>query len=93
MADKVARYCGYELVELRGRRKPYIVPQHTTIYDAGPIDFVSLFYNAEYIVTDSFHGTVFSLLFHKKVHLTREQKKRWKNHRSFGSGRTDTSLH
>lgn len=66
MADKVARYCGYELVELSGRRKPYVVPQHITIYDAGPVDFVSLFYNAEYIVTDSFHGTVFSLLFHKK---------------------------
>lgn len=75
MADKVARYCGYELVELSGRRKPYIVPQHTTIYDAGPIDFVSLFYNAEYIVTDSFHGTVFSLLFHKKF-ISLANKKR-----------------
>ena len=66
MADKIARYYGYELVEISGRRKPYITPNHTAIYDAGPNDFISLFHGAEYVVTDSFHGTVFSLLFHKK---------------------------
>ena len=32
---------------------------------ANPGDFVSLFQNAEYVVTSSFHGTVFSILFHK----------------------------
>jgi len=35
------------------------------IGDCAPDGFVSLFANAEYVVTDSFHGTVFSLLFHK----------------------------
>lgn len=34
-------------------------------YDVGPVEFLQLFYNADYICTDSFHGTVFSLLFHK----------------------------
>ena len=29
-------------------------------------DFLSLFYNAEFVLSDSFHATVFSLLFHKK---------------------------
>ena len=32
---------------------------------ADPSDFVSLFQNAEYVITTSFHGTVFSILFHK----------------------------
>lgn len=34
--------------------------------------FINLFENAEYIMTNSFHGTVFSILFHKKflVHMT-----------------------
>lgn len=36
------------------------------INDASPNDFLSLIKNAEYICTDSFHGTVFSILFHKK---------------------------
>ena len=32
---------------------------------AGPDEFLGLFSNAEYVLTDSFHGTVFSLMFHR----------------------------
>lgn len=32
---------------------------------AGPEEWLRLFKDARYVVTDSFHGTVFSLLFHK----------------------------
>lgn len=32
----------------------------------GPIEFVSLIQNSEIVCTDSFHGTVFSILYHKK---------------------------
>ena len=32
----------------------------------GPAEWMGLFKNAEYVVTDSFHGVVFSLLFNKK---------------------------
>lgn len=35
-------------------------------YDVGPEEFVNLIRNAEYICTDSFHGTVFSIINHKK---------------------------
>lgn len=37
-----------------------------TIFDCGPEEFIDLFANADYICTDSFHGTVFSLIFEKK---------------------------
>lgn len=40
-----------------------IVDEH--IRDAGPRDFISLFNNAKFVVTDSFHGTTFSLIFNK----------------------------
>ncbi|MBI6487225.1 polysaccharide pyruvyl transferase family protein [Proteus mirabilis] len=40
-----------------------IVDKH--IRDAGPIDFISLINDAEYIITDSFHGTTFSIIFKK----------------------------
>lgn len=36
------------------------------IYDAGPREFVSLVSNADFVVTDSFHGTAFSLIFEKQ---------------------------
>ena len=31
---------------------------------AGPIEFLNLIYNAEWVITDSFHASVFSILFH-----------------------------
>ena len=37
-----------------------------SLYDVGPIEFLNLIANAEYVCTDSFHGTVFSILHHKK---------------------------
>ena len=35
-------------------------------YDVGPDDFVNFIRNAEYVFTDSFHGSVFSVLYQKK---------------------------
>lgn len=35
------------------------------IFNAGPAEFLSLFKNAKFIVTSSFHGTAFSLIFEK----------------------------
>lgn len=36
------------------------------LFDVGPNEFVNLIRNAEYICTDSFHGSVFSILNHKQ---------------------------
>lgn len=33
--------------------------------NAGPDDFLNLFYNASFVVTDSFHGSIFSINFNK----------------------------
>lgn len=35
------------------------------IFDAGPREFVGYFSKAQYVITDSFHGTAFSLIFRK----------------------------
>lgn len=35
-------------------------------YDVSPIDFVSLLLNAKYVLTDSFHGTIFSIMLEKQ---------------------------
>jgi len=39
------------------------------VYDAGPGQFLSLIQNAEYVITDSFHGSIFSIIFKKKFFL------------------------
>ncbi len=40
-------------------------------FDIGPREWISLVKNAEYVLTDSFHGTVFSLIFNKKFYCFR----------------------
>ena len=37
-----------------------------TPFDIGPAEFVNLIRNAEYVFTDSFHGSVFSMLYQKQ---------------------------
>ena len=47
------------------------------IYDAGPEHFISLIKNAEYVFTDSFHATAFSVLFGSKFSVfPRKNKKK-----------------
>lgn len=38
----------------------------TIVYAASPKEYLSYFLSANYILTNSFHGTVFSVIFHKK---------------------------
>lgn len=42
----------------------------TVIRDAGPSEFLSLISNADYIVTDSYHGAAFSVIFEKQFLFT-----------------------
>lgn len=39
------------------------------ISNAGPIEFVNLIKNAEYVVTNSFHATAFSVIFNKRFNV------------------------
>lgn len=54
--------------------KQYKKYRYTPVMESSPQDFVTLFANAKYVITNSFHGTVFSILFHKnfwsQLHLT-----------------------
>lgn len=66
VARKVAKEKGLKIVRIC--RDAY--PEHSgndveEILTAGPSDFVGLFANAEFVVTNSFHGTVFSINFSK----------------------------
>lgn len=66
VARKVAKERGLKIVRIC--RDAY--PEHSgkdveEIMTAGPSDFIGLFANAEFVVTNSFHGTVFSINFSK----------------------------
>jgi len=45
-------------------------------YDVSPSDFINLIKNAEYVCTDSFHGTVFSIIYSKDFFTFRRFNKK-----------------
>ncbi|ALU13849.1 polysaccharide pyruvyl transferase [Eubacterium limosum] len=44
------------------------------LYDVGPAEFVGLIKNAAMVITDSFHGCVFSIIYHKKFWALKRHK-------------------
>lgn len=67
-AKKLSKITGYKIVALQ-QLDMYIKSDSDFAdyapYNIDPADFVNLIANAEFICTDSFHGTVFSLINHK----------------------------
>ncbi len=41
---------------------------------ADPFDFINLIKNAEFIFTDSYHGSIFSIIFEKKIYILKRFK-------------------
>ena len=59
-----AKKSGCKLLILEGRPRPSM--EKDTISSANPIEFISLIKYADFIFTSSYHGLVFSLIFHKQ---------------------------
>lgn len=64
--DKVSKRLGLHVVYLLCGNTNGFKIGSTTISAAGPNEFVHLFNNASFVVTSSFHGTVFSLIHEKQ---------------------------
>ena len=65
IAKNIQKNTGLPIVCLTSNRVK-IYPINKQVYDAGPAEFVGWIKHASYIVTDSFHGTMFSLIFKKQ---------------------------
>ncbi|MBE6622774.1 MAG: polysaccharide pyruvyl transferase family protein [Ruminococcaceae bacterium] len=68
-AKELAKKTGLKIVTLRHLDK-YVADDDNfgdiAPYDVDPARFLNILRNAEYICTDSFHGTAFSIIFEKK---------------------------
>lgn len=64
-AERLKEKTGYKIVSLN-HADEYVkysdIFADETPYDIGPAEWINLIRNAEYVCTDSFHGTVFSLI-------------------------------
>lgn len=77
-AKKLKEYTGFKIVALQ-HLDEYIKSDEgfadISPYNINPADFISLIRDAEYICTDSFHGSVFSIINKKKFFTFRRFKK------------------
>lgn len=67
--QKVSQETGLPVVQLCGIRRK-VSPKAQQVLDAGPGEFLALFQNASYVLTNSFHGTVFATQFQKPFFTT-----------------------
>jgi hypothetical protein len=67
-AEFIARKTGKRIVELRFGLpyKNMFSPRYTVVPAASVYDFLSLFLYADLVLTNSFHGTAFSIIFNKQ---------------------------
>ncbi len=65
MADVISKKLGLPIVVLRYNNKNDMVNHFVKKYDAGPEDFLAYIDHAALILSSSFHGTAFSLIYHK----------------------------
>lgn len=67
IVDKVQQTLGMKVVFLQGRAKDVLRPESKLIKSAGPEDFAFLFGHASFVITTSFHGASFALLYDKPL--------------------------
>lgn len=65
MADAISKKLGLPIVVLRCNNKNDMFNHFVKRYDAGPEDFLAYMDHAALVLSSSFHGTAFSLIYHK----------------------------
>lgn len=69
IAKELQAYTGYKIVSIR-HIDEFIKSDENfgdvAVNDAGPKEFINLIANAEYVLADSFHATIFSIIFQRK---------------------------
>jgi len=64
IAKRIKKKTGFKIICVRGNTRDFISADKC-IYGCGPAEFIGLIRKAEYVVTDSYHGTIFSIIFNK----------------------------
>jgi len=67
IANKIKGKTGYKIVCCTSKITAFYHIDKQ-LYNLGPQEFLGYIKNAEYVVTDSFHGTAFSVVFNKKFY-------------------------
>lgn len=66
MVDTISKVLGLPVVMTRYNNKTDYFNPYVKLYDVAPKDFLGLVENAAFVVTSSFHGTAFSVIYEKE---------------------------
>lgn len=67
-ARKIANSNGYKVVSINTNIEDYFLDTDKYYWNIKPEDWLKLFLNAEEVITNSFHGLSFSIIFRKNFH-------------------------
>ncbi len=65
--NHVQKELGYRVLYLNGRKEDAFRSNSSVLKAEGPADFIKLIKNAEVVITSSFHGVAFSLIYEKPL--------------------------
>lgn len=76
LAQQLSKMTGYRITNIGKKEYSKLKRNTSDRYDDGPLEFVSLIKNAEFVITNSFHGTVFSIIYKRPfwVPIHKKQK-------------------
>lgn len=73
-AVELAKKTGAELIEIHYQKRR--LKNHIQVVDCSPGEFLSYFRHAEHIITNSFHGVIFSIIYQKRFYAVYGQDDR-----------------
>ena len=66
-AVQLANKTGYEIINITDENRKTIDARY--IHNVGPEEFLGLINNAEYVITNSFHGLMFTIIYRKSMYV------------------------
>ena len=76
MTRLLAKITGYKVIEVRNIKKiKKEIDGEEILFSVSPKKFIELIANSSYVVTDSFHGTAFSIIFEKEMFVIPNKEK------------------
>lgn len=68
IAEAFGKYCGLPVYAIYSRTSTLKAYRYgmKIYYDAGPVEFLNILNNSEYVLTNSFHGTALSIILQKR---------------------------
>ncbi len=67
IVKKIQKELGYKVYFVNGWLYDMKQPNSKVLFGVGPSEFIHLFQNASFVITDSFHGTAFATIFNRPM--------------------------